>query len=68
MRVSQKGTLFYFLDYVHLASPKANEAKKRSPEKTTLPSLSARYTGHNGATKQGKVRTFSGLPSLILKA
>jgi hypothetical protein len=50
------------------SSPKANEPKKRSPEKTTPPFLSPpRCTSHIGATKQGVVRAFSGLPSRILK-
>jgi hypothetical protein len=55
---------FIYLDYVHFfCSSKRNEPKKRRPEKTTTPCLSARCTSLKGATKQGVVRTFSGLPT-----
>jgi hypothetical protein len=45
------------------SSTKLNEPKKKTPEMITSTCLSARYTGHKGATKQAEVRAISGLPS-----
>ena len=45
--------------FVHfLFAQKMNQ--KRAPETTTSEFLSARYTGHEGATKKTEVRTVSG--------
>jgi hypothetical protein len=65
--VSQKGTLRFLLDVHFFCFSKRNEPKKRSPEKTTSAFLAARYTGLKGATKKAEVRTFSGLPTRLLK-
>jgi hypothetical protein len=80
--VSQKGTLFYFWDYVHLASPSSSRTaglgsfappkemnqRKGGRKRQPHPFCLPATHGLKGATKKDEVRTFSGSLSHILKA
>jgi hypothetical protein len=67
--VSQKGTLFYFFDYMFIsfAPPKEMNQRKGVRKRQPCPFCPPATQSHNGATKKGEVRTFSGLPAHLLK-
>jgi len=49
--------------FISFAPPKEMNQRKRVRKRQPHPVCPLATQGHNGATKQGEVRTFSGLPS-----
>jgi hypothetical protein len=65
LRVSQKGTLFLLgLLFISFAPPKEMNQRKGGRKRQPPPVCPPSTRDLNGSTKQGVVRTFSGLPSL----
>jgi hypothetical protein len=62
--VSQKGTLsFLRLLFISFAPPKEMNQRKGGRKRQPPPVCPPAAQDLNGATKQGAVRTFSGMPS-----
>jgi hypothetical protein len=62
-RVSQKGTLFLLpMMFISFAPPKEMNQRKGGRKRQPHPVCPPATLSLNGATKQGAVRTFSGLP------
>jgi hypothetical protein len=54
--------------FISFAPPKETNQRKGVRKRQPCPFFPLAAQGHIGATKKGEVRTFSGLPSLTLKA
>jgi hypothetical protein len=66
--VSQKDTLFFLvIMFISFAPPKEMNQRKGGRKRQPPPVCPPATQGLKGATKQGAVRTFSGLPTHILK-
>jgi hypothetical protein len=65
--VSQKVTLSFLINVHFFCSSKRNEPKKRRPEKITSPVCRLLRYAIFRSNKHGEVRTFSGLPSHLIR-
>jgi len=59
---------FFKMMFISFAPPREMNQRKGVRKRQPHPVCPPATRGHKGATKQGAVRTFSGLPSHILKA
>jgi len=58
---------FWFIMSLSFDSPKESNQRKRARKRQPHPVCPPATQGLNGATKQDAVRTFSGLPTHLLK-